>query len=203
MIYRSDGESGNIHQPLDWKLYSIDRRRIRLDSEDKLRDYLKSHPDEDFWLVPGPFFNREIQDSDLAALDPHGEPIRCGIVRYDSGKNKIVTRERMKVDYSAKAKKWNEGLVLLQQATQRLEEVLGPSACWVVAAWDCKESAPGHAVFTLRISDWTGEVCASFAPEQIRSYSQVNYPWRRLWGDLLQVRSHKQLEAVAEVAAGD
>ena len=54
-------ERGELHQPLDWKLYSLDHHRIPLNSEDSLRDYLKGHPDEDFWLVPGPFMNREIR----------------------------------------------------------------------------------------------------------------------------------------------
>ena len=60
MIYRIDSEGGEIHEPLDWKLYSADRRQIALKSELELRAFLKAHPDQDFFLVPGPFMNREI-----------------------------------------------------------------------------------------------------------------------------------------------
>ena len=99
----------------------------------------------------------------------------------------------MKVTYSDEAKQWRDGIVLLQQATKLLEEVLGPAAAWVMAEWDRQEDARGHSFCTLRISDWTGTVSANFTPDELHSSSQDRYLWYRLWGDLLQVRSHQQL----------
>jgi hypothetical protein len=201
MIYRTDGEGSKVYQPLDWKLFTMDRRRIPANSEERLKEYLKSHPDEDFWLVPGPFINREIQGIGAGGLEENEEHVRCGIVRFDSRAQKFGARDRMKVEYSAKVKRSDAWLGLLQEATARLEEVLGPSAPWIIAAWDQEENGTGRVVFKLCIRDWTGEVCSSFTPELLRSYAQDRYPWRRLWGDLLELRSHRQLEEVA-VASG-
>jgi hypothetical protein len=151
MIYRTESERGKVYQPLDWKLYSADHGRILLKSEEELREYLKSHPDEDFYLVPSPSMNREIQGADKVNFDSRGEHIRCGIVRYDSASAKVVTRNAMKVTYSDEAKQWDGEFELLQQATKRLEEVLGPAAAWIMAKWDRQEDAGGRAVYTLRI----------------------------------------------------
>jgi hypothetical protein len=100
----------------------------------------------------------------------------------------------MNVTYSDKAKQWGEGYVLLQQATKRLEEVLGSSAGQVKAEWDRTEDAKRRIIYTLRLSDWTGSVSAAFTPDELQSPSLMRYRFVRLWGDLLQVRSHKQLE---------
>jgi len=200
MIYRIDSESGDIREPLDWKLYSADRRRVALKSEAELREFLKGHPDQGFFLVAGAFMKREIQGESAKTFDSRGEHIRCGIVRYDSAIDKIVTRTGIKVEYSENSKRSNAIPALLQQATKRLEEVLGPSAAWVMVRWDQHGNGNGRSHFTLWISDWTGEVSSSFSSEELRSYSQERYPWLRIWGDLLQVRSHKQLEAVTGAA---
>lgn len=100
----------------------------------------------------------------------------------------------MNVLYTAKAKQWNEGTALLDQATRRLEEVLGPAADRVTAEWDRAEDQKGRLVYTLRISDWTGSATASFAPDELGSPTHMRVRLNRLWGDLLQARSHKQLE---------
>ncbi len=201
MIYRTEG--GEVYQPIDWRVYSREGNRVPLDSEEGLREYLKSHADEDFFLIPGLFMNREIQRVQAATFDPRGEHIRCGIVRYDSASGKVVTRDTMKVEYSDKAKQWGEGFALLQQATKRLEEVVGPATAWVVAVWDRAEDARGRSVYTLRISDWEGAVSATFTPDELRSRTQDRYYWHRLWGDLLQVRSHQQQLTSGGVRVGE
>lgn len=200
MIYRIDFESDEVYQPLDWKLYSTEQQHIPLDSEEELREYLKSQPDKEFFLVPGPFFNRELQRAKAATFDPRGEHIRCGIVRYDSETRRVVTGNSIQVKYTERSRQWGEGFTLLQQATKRLEEVLGPSAPWIRAEWDRVENGKRRSVYSLRISDWTGEVSATYTPDELRSYLKDSYGWRRLWGDLLQVRSHKQLKELAEAA---
>lgn len=192
MIYRTDG-GGKVYQPLDWQLYSADQVRIPLKSEAELRAYLESHPDEDYYLVPGVFMNREIQGVNAANFDPRGEHIRAGIVHYDSASGKIVTSATTKVMYSDKAKQGGERFELLQQATRRLEEVLGRSAPWVKVAWDRGEDARRRPFYTVRISDWLATVSATFTPDELRSYSQDRSYWHTLWGDLLQVRSDRQL----------
>lgn len=197
MIYRTDVEHGGVYQPLDWKLYTGEGQRVQLDSEEALREFLKSHPDRDFFLVPGPFFNRQLQGREADTLDPQEDHIRCGIVRYDSASQKVMTRDSLKVTYSDEAKRWGEGFVLLQQATKRLEEALGRSAPWVVATWGRTEDARGRPLYTLRLSDWVGTVSATFTREELQAACHDLYRWHRLWGDLLQARSERQLFQLA------
>jgi hypothetical protein len=92
MIYRTDIEHGDVYQPLQWKLFGGNKQRIPLTSEEELREYLMSHADEDFDLVPGQLFNREVQGEDARSFDPHGDHIRCGSVRFDSQLKKIITK---------------------------------------------------------------------------------------------------------------
>lgn len=101
----------------------------------------------------------------------------------------------MDVKYTDKAKQGEE-FVLLEQATACLADVLGPSAGQVRTEWDRVEDACGRAVYTLRLCDWTGEASGNFSLQELRSSSQLRYRLIRLWGDLLQDRSHKQLKAL-------
>jgi hypothetical protein len=100
----------------------------------------------------------------------------------------------MNATYSDRARQCAEDFALLQRATKCLEEVLGKSTNDVQAEWDQRQDARGRATYTLRISDWTGSVSVDFTPDELQSPSQVRYRMLRLWGDLLQIRSHKQLE---------
>jgi hypothetical protein len=92
MIYRCDRERGTVYEALDWRLYSRNDERIPLKSEEELRAYLRTHPDEDFELRPADCFNREVQAPDANSFDPHGAHIRCGTIRYDSASRKLVTK---------------------------------------------------------------------------------------------------------------
>src|SRR5438309_1056857 len=103
----------------------------------------------------------------------------------------------MNVTYSDKAKQAPH-LALLQQATDLLAEIAGRSAPLVTVAWDQTEDARQRPVYTLRISDWTGEVSAPFTPAELRSTRQLRSRLNWLFGDLLQVRSHKLLQELTE-----
>lgn len=105
----------------------------------------------------------------------------------------------MKVIYSDKARQGGEGATLLQEATKRLDEVLGPSADRVTAEWDRKDDN-GHALYTLRISDQTESATASLAPDELTSPALLRMRLHLLWGDLLQERNHKELQ---ELLRGD
>jgi hypothetical protein len=208
MIYRVDGEHGEVNQALDWKVYTRDGQWVPLSSEEALREHLKRHPDEDFFLIPGSFMNREIQGTTAARFDPRGEHIRCGLVRYDQASGKIVTRDGINVTYSARAKQWGEGLALLQQATKRLGEVLGPAAQWVLVTWDRTQDSAGNILFTLKLSDWETSVTADFTPEELQSPYIMRLRLYRLWGDALQHHSdiqHRKVEQLVsgQVQAGD
>ncbi len=113
----------------------------------------------------------------------------------------------MNVIYTDKAKESGTGLVRLEQATRRLEEVATRSATHVTAEWDRKEDPRGRALYNLhlRYPDGTGEVEADFAPDELRHSDQLRDRLRTLWGDLLRVRSHKLLARLigTDGGAGD
>ncbi len=105
----------------------------------------------------------------------------------------------MKVTYSEKARQWGEGYQLVQNATKRLEEILGPSADQVTAEWDRTEDALRHVQYTLALRDFTGEVQATFSPAELTFDDYVRARLFRLWGDLLQIRSDKQHRKVVQL----
>lgn len=107
----------------------------------------------------------------------------------------------MKVIYTDKAKQRGEEYPLLQQASQRLEEIVGPSADSVTAEWDRTEDGRGRMLYTLRISDWTGSATAALAPDELRSTVNLRHRLLQLWGDLLQIRNQYQLQKL--MAPGD
>jgi hypothetical protein len=102
----------------------------------------------------------------------------------------------MKILYSEESRKGSE-YPLLQQATRRLEEAVGQSTGPVTGQWDRTEDDKGRTLYTLHLKDFTGEVMGRFAPDELRSPEQTSYRMYRLWGDLLQVRTQKQLEELA------
>ncbi len=106
----------------------------------------------------------------------------------------------MNVTYSDKARQRNKDIRLLQEATNYLEEVLGQSVGLVQAEWDCTEDENGRILYTLQISDWTGVATAQFTPEELAIRTHMRYLLTRLWGDLLQTRNHKQLEALQKAS---
>ena len=109
----------------------------------------------------------------------------------------------MKVIYHDRAKQGREEYGLLQQATRRLEEVVGESPDLVTAEWDRTEDAEGRTVLTLRLSDWTGWVTAVFAPDELESATHLRSRFYSLLGDLLQIRSSKQLQELMGSGRGD
>ena len=100
----------------------------------------------------------------------------------------------MDVIYSDKLRQGDEKYALLQQVTTRLEEAIGPSANRVKAEWDRTEDERHRPLYTLRISDPTATATTSFAPDELAASPHLRFRLHRLWGDLLQVRSHQQLD---------
>lgn len=105
----------------------------------------------------------------------------------------------MSVTYSDKAKQWGEGYALLQQATKRLEDILGPSAGSVAAEWDRGQDERGRILYTLRIADPTGEVGAAFTPQELESPGHLRFRLLDLWGDLLQRHSDAQVRKLQQL----
>ena len=100
----------------------------------------------------------------------------------------------MNVVYTDAAKEAGDQYVLLQQATKRLEEILGQYASQITARWDRTEDDKGRTLYLLQLEDFTGEVAARFAPDDLRSPTQTAFRLRRMWIDLLQLSNELQLE---------
>jgi hypothetical protein len=105
----------------------------------------------------------------------------------------------MNVKYSDRVKQG--GGALLDQAAAVLEEVVGEAAGRVRAEWDQAENGRGRPAYTLRLTDGPEEVTTTFAAEELRAPRELRYRLIRLWGDLLEKRSHRQLKEL--VSASD
>lgn len=112
----------------------------------------------------------------------------------------------MNVTYTIRASKNDESFVPLKQVTKLLEEVLGQSSESARAEWDMAKGERGNPVYVLGLSDGIGgEARTEFTPGELRDVTELRRRLRWLWGDVLQDRSHRQLEALvsAEGAEGD
>src|SRR4051812_29758053 len=104
----------------------------------------------------------------------------------------------MNVVYHDRAKQGGEGYVLLQQATERLKEVLGGSADSVRVEWDQADDERGRVLCTLTLRDHPDEAKARFAPDELTQPPHMRVRLYRLWGELLQARNHRQLRHLRE-----
>lgn len=102
----------------------------------------------------------------------------------------------MNVQYTTNAPQRGEDYSLIQQATNRLNEILGSSAGLVTGEWDRQTDKAGRTLYRLTLKDFTGCVCTEFTPEELRNPLYVHVSLYRLWGDLLQRRSDKQHKVV-------
>ena len=108
----------------------------------------------------------------------------------------------MNVTYRETARQPGEGYSLLQQATEQLKEVLGPSADQVSVEWDRSQDDRGRILYTLTISDQTGEARATFAPGELASPTQMRMRLYRLWGGLAPAALRRTGEKVAGARQG-
>ena len=86
---------------------------------------------------------------------------------------------------------------LVDNANRLLESELGPSGDTVSASWQLEDNQ-GRSQLWLEIEDWTGRVKTKFSLEELASPRQTSARLVRLWGDLLQIRSHRQIETVTQ-----
>jgi hypothetical protein len=87
---------------------------------------------------------------------------------------------------------------LVANATEVLERTVGPaSAPRVSATWKLLNVDKDRQLIQLQLSDYTGATPAvHFAPDELESDRRTRDRMLRLWGDLLQVRSHKLLDEI-------
>jgi hypothetical protein len=104
----------------------------------------------------------------------------------------------MNVIYQEQADHWGEEYILLKWATELLRDVPGGSSGQVEAEWNRVEDGRGRVVYTLIIRDFTGEVEASFTPEELKNPTHMRVRLYGLWSDLLRVRNRKQMQQLQE-----
>jgi len=104
----------------------------------------------------------------------------------------------MKVTYEESIRQTDELFASTQQATRLLEDVLGRSADRVTAQWERSTDENGRSVVILHLSDWTATVTARFSSAELNQAETLRARLHRLWGDLLQVRSHRLLDELLE-----
>jgi hypothetical protein len=99
-----------------------------------------------------------------------------------------------RIVYSEKLEKSRDLFARAQEGSEILRDLVGNSAADIEAEWDLTNDERGRPLLTLRISDWTGSATTAFSPVEIGNLSHIEGRLNRLWGDLLQVRSHKLLQ---------
>jgi hypothetical protein len=86
----------------------------------------------------------------------------------------------------------------VERATEILEEVMGPTTTSVDAEWSAMRDATGQLTVQLVLSDSTGvRVEARFEPGELARDAHLRAKFYRIWGDFLEYRSHKQLDALS------
>ena len=90
----------------------------------------------------------------------------------------------------------------IDRANEQLDVELGRSSDLVSGSWLLTQDDRDRTVVLLTISDWTGQVESRFAPDELRNEWHMQGRLIRLWGDLLQIRSHRLLDEIQAAAAG-
>jgi hypothetical protein len=85
---------------------------------------------------------------------------------------------------------------LARQVTAELEEVVGTAAVNTAVEWDRPSDAEGNVFYTLTVRAFGALRTIIFTPDQLEHSRDGRGSLYRLWGDLLQDRSHQQLQAL-------
>jgi hypothetical protein len=102
----------------------------------------------------------------------------------------------MNVVYSDSLVKVSRLRVLAEQATKRLEEIVGRSTDIITADWDKAHDDEDHPLLGLKLSNPYGFVTAQFIPDEMQNAGDVRNRLTWLLGDLLQHRSHRLLQSL-------
>jgi hypothetical protein len=101
----------------------------------------------------------------------------------------------MSTTYTQRLHDRPELLNAAQQASTVLDDVLGESAERVDATWDAITDQKGRELVVLTVQDpFAGAVSTEFSPDEFQSRRHLDRRLYRFWGDVLQTRSHVQLD---------
>ena len=92
---------------------------------------------------------------------------------------------------------------LVTAACHALGDIVGADGAEVRADWSLVADHQGRTIVRLDLSDFTGRAEAKFSPDEMENPRQVRFRLYRIWGDLLQIRSHKQLKQLTEESGSE
>ena len=90
---------------------------------------------------------------------------------------------------------------LAERAARTLAEVAGRTTAPAKAVWSMGHGANNTPVLRLRLWDDWGSIEFGTVPRALGTDSEMRYQMIRLWGDLLELRSHKQLDQLVGAGA--
>ena len=89
----------------------------------------------------------------------------------------------------------------VQRANEFLEKTIGPYSSPLVSVhWEVGED-DRRRLLQLKLSDFTGTRTYFLLPEDLKRDWHLGDRLLELWGDFLQIRSHKQLDAILKSSA--
>jgi len=88
----------------------------------------------------------------------------------------------------------------VEQASKILSEAIGKSAKLVSVRWDKHKDKDNRDYVVLTLKDWAGEVADYFVPQDLSTIDVLYGRFYKLYGDLLQIRSHKELDELLATA---
>lgn len=88
-------------------------------------------------------------------------------------------------------------------ATGVLGQTVGHSSSLLRLRWDKASDDRGRPLVRMTLEDWTGKVDTYFAPDDLTSEESLRGRFYKVYGDLLQIRSHKQLEELLATTPSD
>jgi len=100
----------------------------------------------------------------------------------------------MNVIFHDKAKQGEREFGLLEEATEKLRDVLKGAKFPVEAEWDRVDDARGRALYTLKLRDDLGEVERQFGPDEFKDTNQLNFRVYQTLSNLLRERTFKLIE---------
>ncbi len=108
--------------------------------------------------------------------------------------SKVHLRDTVSVAIVREGRNPTEFGNLVEGANHVLFNLLGRWREGVSVKWDLAEDARNRPVLVLKLSDVTGTVSATFEPSELEVPKLLESRMNRLWGDLLEIRSHSQVK---------
>ena len=86
----------------------------------------------------------------------------------------------------------------VNRASKLLAAQAPPSGALTTAEWRLHFDVRQRPIIDLSLRDWIGDAATSFTPSDLANDRFMESRLIRLWGDLLQDRSHKQISQFAQ-----